>query len=87
MAGEKAKGSKKNRKHGNNRVFCAKYEQESRKILNKTLKLMRHLRKFKNDSQAKKVFKSAPELVKKSAQRRYEKLKAECIGMPVRKIN
>ena len=31
----KAKGSKKNRKHGRNKVFCARYKAENREAKNK----------------------------------------------------
>jgi len=49
MAGTKAKGSKKNRKFGNNKVSCARYVAEDRKAKNKAIKRARHLKNHPND--------------------------------------
>lgn len=37
-----AKGGKKNRKHGRNKVFCEKYRSENRRARNKERKRIRH---------------------------------------------
>lgn len=41
MAGQKAKGGKKNRKHGRNKVTCAKYRAENREAKNKARNVAR----------------------------------------------
>lgn len=41
----KARGGKKNRKHGRNKVFCAKYKAENREAKNKARKAKKELRK------------------------------------------
>lgn len=45
MAGNKAKGGKKNRKHGRNKVFCAKYKAENREAKNKAANVKREARR------------------------------------------
>lgn len=45
MAGQKAKGGKKNRKHGRNKVFCAKYRAENREAKNKARNVKREERR------------------------------------------
>ena len=45
MAGTKAKGGKKNRKHGRNKVFCAKYRAENREAKNKARNVKREERR------------------------------------------
>jgi hypothetical protein len=58
MAGEKAKGGRKNRKYGRNVKFCQKYALENRRAKNKRKKLNRHIAKFPGDTQAKAALKS-----------------------------
>lgn len=45
MAKTKAKGGKKNRKHGRNKVFCAKYRVENREAKNKARNAAREKRR------------------------------------------
>lgn len=45
MAGNKAKGGKKHRKHGRNKVVCAKYRADSREARNKARNVARELRR------------------------------------------
>lgn len=45
MAKTKAKGGKKNRKHGRNKVFCAKYRAENREAKNKARNVAREKRR------------------------------------------
>lgn len=45
MAKTKAKGGKKNRKHGRNKVFCAKYRAENREAKNKARNIAREKRR------------------------------------------
>lgn len=52
MAGIKAKGGKKNRKHGRNKKSCERYRLEGRAGKNKTRRLKRHAKRHPNDSQA-----------------------------------
>ena len=52
MAGEKARGGRKNRKYGRNKKFCERYTIENTRIRNKRVKLKRHLRRQPNDKQA-----------------------------------
>lgn len=42
----KAKGSKKNRKHGNNKKFCERYRAEGRREKNKARKAIRHAKRM-----------------------------------------
>jgi len=52
MSGIVAKSGKKNRKHGNNKVFCARYEAEGRRLKNKRKKLLRHIKSHADDRQS-----------------------------------
>lgn len=45
MAGQKAKGGKKNRKHGRNKVFCTKYRADNREARNKARNVAREARR------------------------------------------
>lgn len=45
MSGIKAKSGKKNRKHGNNKMFCERYESEGRREKNKARRQATHLRR------------------------------------------
>ncbi len=46
MAATKAKGGKKGRKHGRNKVSCARYEHEGRREKNKARKARRHAKRM-----------------------------------------
>jgi hypothetical protein len=46
------RGGKKNRKHGNNKLFCEKYEREGRRLKNKIRRMIRHIKRFPDDFQA-----------------------------------
>lgn len=59
MSGDKAKGSKKNRKFGNNKVYCTRYLVENRQAKNKIIRLNRHLKNQPNDNQAIKALRAA----------------------------
>lgn len=58
MAGEKAKGGRKNRKYGRNVDFCKKYALEGRRAKNKRKKINRHLKKHEGDTQAREALKA-----------------------------
>ena len=45
MAGAKAKGGKKGRKHGRNSAFCQRYQLENRYEKNKAKRQARHVRR------------------------------------------
>lgn len=47
MAGEKAKGGKRGRKHGRNKVFCQRYKLEGREDKNREKKVARDKRQKK----------------------------------------
>jgi hypothetical protein len=42
----------KNKKYGNNKVWCQVYRATDRRMKNKLLKVERHVRRFPEDSQA-----------------------------------
>lgn len=52
------RGGKKNRKFGNNKSFCEKYEREGRRLKNKIRKILRHLKQFPEDLQAQNRLKA-----------------------------
>lgn len=54
MAGTKAKGSKKNRKFGRNKVKCARYRAEGRREKNK-LRRQKKVQKMMAKKAAKKL--------------------------------
>ena len=60
MAGEKAKGGKKNRKYGNKKPGAIRYMAESRYTRNKTRKLKRHLKLQPHDKQARETLTPSP---------------------------
>lgn len=55
MGGIRAKKGKKNRKLGNNKVYCTRYKNEGRQEINKIRRMKRHLRKFPNDLAVKQA--------------------------------
>lgn len=52
MAGQKAKGGKKNRKLGRKKAGCEKYRREDRETKNRARKMARHIKKYPGDKQA-----------------------------------
>lgn len=58
MASIHAKGGRKNRKHGRNKVWCKVYAAHSRREKNKALRLKKHLTRFPDDATAKAVLNS-----------------------------
>lgn len=45
------KGGKKNRKHGNNKVFCQRYRLENREEKNRARRQRRHVRQVRKHLQ------------------------------------
>lgn len=76
MAGEKAKGGKKNRKHKRNTLFCDRYQREGRHDINKAFRLMRVIRRQPNNVLAKAALGMLPTLAKKAAEDRLAKARA-----------
>ena len=61
MSGDKAKGSKKNRKYGRNSsrsLSMQRYRAEERQAKNKIRKVKKHLKNNENDKQAKQWIKA-----------------------------
>ncbi len=54
-APQKAKKTKKQRKHGRNKVFCNAYKLTHRRERNKIVRLKKHLIRFPADLVAKKA--------------------------------
>lgn len=48
-----AKGGKKGRKIGRNKICCATYRAENRREKNRIRRIKRHVRKYPNDTQAR----------------------------------
>lgn len=57
MGGLKAKKGKKNRKFGNNKVYCTRYKNEGRQEKNRIRRIKRHIKKQPNDLVAQEVLK------------------------------
>jgi uncharacterized protein YbgA (DUF1722 family) len=55
----RAKKTKKNRKHGRNAHFCLQYRNRNREVLNKVVRLKKHLVRFPNDVCAKAAMEAA----------------------------
>lgn len=54
MAGNKAKGGKKNRKFGRNKASCERYRKEGRREKNKARKQARHQRRMARQTGTRK---------------------------------
>ena len=57
------KQGKNQQKHGRNKKKCEIYRMYSTRIVNKKIKLRRHLKKFSNDLQAAKALKNIWHLI------------------------
>lgn len=61
--------SRQNTKHAS---WFKRYREEGRREVNKALKLMRHVRRFKRDQTAKEALKNLPEMAVRTAERKLQ---------------